>query len=47
MMIITKAIDRKLRANYAVNHDAEGMTLELGVDCRPPLKLFTPWTSCT
>ncbi len=47
MLLITKAIDRALRVNHDANHDADGMTLEVGVDCKPPLKLFTPWGACT
>ncbi len=47
MMLITKAIDRELRANHAANHDEEGMTLEVSTDHKPPLKLFTPWGACT
>ncbi len=43
MLLITKAIDRKLRAN----HDADGMSLEDTRDHTPVLKLFTPWGNCT
>ena len=52
MKLITKAIDRELKANHRANHwpmDSRnaGWPKEVTTDHKPPLKLFTPWTNCT
>ena len=42
MKLITKAIERKLFANWTANASGENTT-----DFKPVLKLFTPWAGAT
>ena len=51
MLLITKAIDRELRANhianhYPMDHRLAGSPKEITTDHKPPLKLFTTWGAC-